>query len=415
MIGVFFSTVTHGEDAALHAMAEARPLLGDAAEEPAVVASPAVTGFGPLDPDVRQISLLTPLPEGSLSVAVAAPPMRYFRDGYGAAFITQLHNAVRPGGCLILPFHSDNSAERTGFWHLSWLTSLLGQPERTQARSRLALFRRRSQPLRPPRSVLSCFLAESHAFAVDYLRDRVRAASDAYLARCADFLSPPICRLSNGPSPYRAVVDLGAEMDAFVSLMNYSVTGTGYKSAGLRRLMDEHLPRQTNLRLVDIGGGAGFVDVELLLGHHGLAEVVNCEPVAANLPLIRRLQRWFAPDLGGRWKVSLAPAEDYPFDQPVDVVCAFASLLYIPRDRRRSTLDRIWSALRPGGILVVHENIKRPLFAEKDYFGAMFTVDSLEAELGRFGPIQRYRSSDLQPLSNEAAGDLTVYRVVQKA
>ena len=158
----------------------------------------------------------------------------------------------------------------------------------------------------------------------------------------------------------------------------------------------------------------GLVDIELLLTHPGVRLVTNVEPVAATLPITRRIVDRFARALSGRYRVVVGAAQDHPFDEGIDLVSDFASLLYMPRGDLKRTLDRAWEALNPGGIFVIHENIKRDIFRSKSYYDQVFTFDEIEDELARFGKIDRYRSSDLAPMTRDQAGDNTVFRVVQK-
>jgi SAM-dependent methyltransferase len=410
-IGYFFTTVTHGADSLTKAQAVTERIVGDIGQAKSFVASPSFDYAGALDPGINELSLLTPLPDEALAGTMIMPPVRYFKDGYGKAFLVHIYNAVRRGGWIVVPFHRDKAAERSGFWSLDWLAELLGKPERIVDNEQAAVFRR-ADPLHPPRSVLSFFMRDGHGFAMDFFKDRVFASTREYLDRCQDFLLPPLMPLVEEAQD--ANVDLSIDLPKFISNMNYSVTGAGYKTEGLRRLIDKYVPRKDALSVVDIGGGVGFVDVELLLSSKSVARLVNCEPLATNLPLIRRMYRWFQHELEGRYKVCPSSAQNYPFEDSCDVVCAFASLLYIPREHLEPTLKRAWKALRSGGILLIHENIKRPCFERKEYYDQMFTVESLEAQLARFGKIDYFRSSDVQPMPREQVTDLTVFRVVQK-
>lgn len=414
MIGYFYSVVTHGSDALDTAREMARIVLpAEAGEERDLLVSPACDYAGPLDPDVRAVSLLAPLPDEALSHAIIMPPVRYFRDAYGASFLVYAHNAVGEGGSLTVPFHADAVAERTGYWNLDWLTLQLGPPVKILDQEKFAIFERKAAKTAPA-SVLSLFLRDGYGFAADFFKDRGRAATNDFTDRCSDFLIPPMMPLVADDETSDGCVDLEVELPAFFSKMNYSVSGAGYKTEGLRRLIAQYIDRTTDLRMLDIGGGVGFVDVELLLTHPGMSRVINCEPTITDLPMLRRMYRAFERQLEGRFFVAPCSAQDYPFEEPLDIVCAYASFFYIPREHMRPTLDRAWHALRAGGILVMHENIKRDLFKPRDYYDIMFTVDELESLLSAYGQIDYYRSTDIRPMEREDTKDLTVFRVIQK-
>ena len=413
MIGLYFTTVTHGDKEIAVARKAVERIIGDSAAD-AVVASPNSSFMGPLTADSRDLSLLAPLPDESLDGAMLAPPNRNFRDNYGAALIAHVHNAVRGGGWVLVPFHEEKVSERTGFWNIAWLRGLLGREERLARKPEMALFRRRAR-LTPPPSILAAFVADAERFAGDFFADRDRAGTAAYLETCRGFLTGsagPSC--SAGPAG-ADIPDWKDGLEKIHAHMNYSVTGAAYKTEGLRRMIGRYLPGRNDVRVVDMGGGAGFVGVELLLTCDAVSELVNCEPAATSLPLARRLYRTFEPALNGRYRLALTAAEDFPFDEPCDVVCEFASLLYIPRPRLDETLDRAWCALRPGGILVVHENIRRPIFESKNYYEKVFTVEELEGYLAPFGPIDYYRSTDILPMTRAETKEMTVFRVIQKA
>jgi hypothetical protein len=72
-------------------------------------------------------------------------------------------------------------------------------------------------------------------------------------------------------------------------------------------------------------------------------------------------------------------------------------------------LDRAWDALAPGGVLIVHENIKNPSYTRD--FDKMLTVEEIEALLGNYGSIERYLATAIARVSREAAEARSVFRV----
>ena len=69
--------------------------------------------------------------------------------------------------------------------------------------------------------------------------------------------------------------------------------------------------------------------------------------------------------------------------------------------------------LRPGGVLVVHENIKSRSYT-RDY-DLMFTVDELEGLLRPLAPIDYFLPTATVQIDGEAAGTKSVFRVLQRA
>jgi SAM-dependent methyltransferase len=412
MIGFYFTSVTHDETAINDARQRWLRVAGHGSDE-WFIASPACNYPGAPDHRHREVSLFAGIAEGSLGGAMVVAPVRLFQDNYSRAFIGLIHRCVRPGGLLLLPYHEDKSAKQTGYWSVDWLRNVVGSEEHLHREDKLFQLRCDSR-LPAVKSVLAAVATSSDALAQAFLAERDRAGSRAYLRSCEEFIALEhgcAASLANADS---AMPDLRQDLEKFLAYVTYSVTGASYKTEAIRRMIGRYLSGRDDLRIVNIGGGMGFVDVELLLTCPAVARLVNCEPIAASLPITRALFERFRSDLLGRYQFALSTAQDYPFAQPCDVICEFAALLYVPRDQLRATLDRAWAALRPGGILMIHENIKRPLFRGKSYYDMIFTVEELERYLSCYGPIDYFRSSDLAPMKQSDTKDLTIFRVVQK-
>lgn len=367
------------------------------AEENTVLIGPAGTSLAPLTAGADVRALLMPLPPESMAWLVLHRPVRAYQDAYGASLLVHAWNALAPAGLLAVPFGSGDAADGECTWTLPWLTERLGAPLRTDRRRRIAVFRR-DTPRHAPASVLGFAMAQGFVLAWCML-------AGAAASRPADALPAE-----------DGVPGAGTHgVAAMLSAIAYSVTGAGYKAAGLRRFIRSYLPDRDAVDVVDLGGGGGFVGVELLLSEPRVRSVVNCDPAAASRIQSAHLMAWFQPRIEGRYRLVPIAAEAYRFDEPSDVVCAFASLLYVARNELGELLARAWESLRPGGILVVHENIRRRCFAGKEYYPRMFTAEELDRYLGVLGEVRRYRSSDFAPIDAADAGEATVFRVVQKA
>lgn len=361
-----------------------------------------------------RISLFGDIPNDAYEGCIVMPPVRLFKDAYSHAFLAYAKGFLKRGGLVLLPYQDPASKQDAGLWDLEWLRRILGQELRVDTRKRLALFRH-EEPMAFPASVFSAFAVDWRTFAAKFFAERDHSGSASYLERCRDFLHVP--KSSASPSLQAAeesLPDLQQGATEFLACATYSATGAAYKTAALRHFFHLYLPRKKELRVVNIGGGMGFVDIELLLTSSAVAQVTNCEPIAASLPVTRALFEYYRDKLVGRYRFALAAAQDYRFDEPCDMVCDFAALLYVPRDQLQTTLDRAWDSLRPGGILVIHENIRRPIFLNRPYYNLVFTAEELEILLRRYGAIDYYRSSDFQLMARKDIKDLTVFRVVQK-
>jgi len=411
MIGLYFTMVTHAAEQIDRAREQATRLAGVVPRD-YFVASPASND--PTFCSGKEASILAPVAKGSLDGAMFVVPVRSFRDAYSAAMLRHVYNAVKRESWLLVPYYEAAVAEKTGFWNIEWLRNQLGIEDKLFPTENYALFKRGDE-LPQVDSVLSALLADPVGYTRAFLSERVGATTPNFLESCNDFLVKPAYAMNVGiQQAIDDMPDLNDDLEAFFRYVTYSVTGVSYKTNALRRFVAKYLNKRSGLRTIDIGGGIGLVDIELLLTTPTIAEATVCEPVASTLPLTKLLYNTFRRQLQGRYRHALACAQDYAFDDPVDLVADFASLLYVPRVDLKRTLDRAWKALNPGGILVIHENIKRELFKSKNYYDKVFTAEELEDYLKPFGRIDYFRSSDLLPMNKSDTKDLTVFRVIRK-
>ncbi|MBL4810722.1 MAG: hypothetical protein JKY43_11770 [Phycisphaerales bacterium] len=414
MIGLYFSTISQTDEQINGAIGAFQSHTG-LAESEYFIASPASHCSSPPVQSGDLISCLSPLAHESIQGAVFVPPLRSFRDKYSEAMIALVYNAVEEGGFVFLPYNSVKVAGSTGYWSVDWLRDILGKEHKILKDPNYMVFKR-DDALIPPESVFSAVTNDLEGLATAFMHERGLVSDPDYMKSCSSFISGAADQESLGMKTAVAMLpDVQQGVEEFLKYVTYSVTGASYKTEALRRFIGQYLPNKRNLRVVDIGGGMGFVDIELLLTCPSVERLVNCEPVISTLPVTKRLVERFSSTIRDRFSLAIHPAQEYPFDQPIDVLSDFASLLYLPREDLVDTLDRAWTALRPGGIFVIHENIKRPIFKDKGYYNSVFEVKELDGYLKKYGSIDRYRSSDMAPISTAAAKDQTVFRVVQKS
>lgn len=133
----------------------------------------------------------------------------------------------------------------------------------------------------------------------------------------------------------------------------------GLSWAFLTRSVFEQVAGQSEpkvpLKGLDIGGAHGFLACELaLLGH----EVVNVDLVGQRF----RVMDWIAEGLGVSGRVSgvWAPMQEFASggrQGKVDFACFTNSLVCIERDQVASTIVQVSKMLRPGGFILVRENV----------------------------------------------------------
>lgn len=373
--------------------------------------SATTSRMGPVTSQDFNYSIFAPLPPGRLGLALMLPPTRLYPGQFARAWFAHLMEAVAAGGRLYVPFTAGKSTgELLRYCDLPWLEQTLGPAIHVDTATKLAAFPAADGVLGLAQSVLSLYLREPYALLWGLFAGIEQEGAD-------DFLIGGVPHSEDISSPEFALDTAETKAgiaQAFFSRMNYLISGISYKSAGLEELLKRFLPERDGLGHVDLGGGPGFLSAELLLSGHRMAESTVCEPSRENLPLARHLYAWFHTSLQSRFKFYPAPAQSLQYTASVDLVSAFAALLFVPRHQLGATLQNAWDALRSGGLLVIHENIKRDHFRRMSYYHQMFTAQELDAELGRFGEVHRFRSSDLKNLTRDEAGDLTVYRVLCK-
>ena len=257
-----------------------------------------------------------------------------------------------------------------------------------------------------PRSLLGWYLSSDGQLVLEEARLRAKGAgSQDYLRHT--FANAP--EAPQPPVPDWKSVDIGA----IVHGHRYWFASVGYKAGIISHIVAD-MHGGTDLEMVDVGSGPGWVPIELLADPAcGVrrAVAVDRQPLFGALGSIgaRALaleDRAFAFSDAG------ALGHDW---SPCDVVTGLGSLLYLPREDARTVLEQAWDSLRPGGLLIVHENIKQDSFKGRsgDY-DLMFTSQEVDDLLGRFGPIRRFASTGPVEVAAEAAGAKAVFRVVQK-
>ncbi|WP_114591067.1 class I SAM-dependent methyltransferase [Euzebya pacifica] len=256
-----------------------------------------------------------------------------------------------------------------------------------------------------PASLLWWYLENDGHLILQEARMRARASGSD------DYLSSIVSGTSRRPisSPNWSAANISTISHSH----RYWFTGIGYKAGMLSHIIRQRHGGQS-LSMVDIGSGPGWVPMEMLLAPDA--------DVTSAVALDRRLDYGalgvsVAGQVGiqpGRFTFSDIGASAYDWTG-TDVVTALGSLLYLPRADTREVLGRAWESLRPGGLLIVHENIQQESFrGRSNDYDIMFTVEELDSLLERFGSIERYASNTPSVVGAGDAGNKALFRVVQK-
>ncbi|MBN1554031.1 MAG: class I SAM-dependent methyltransferase [Phycisphaerae bacterium] len=369
-------------------------------------------------------NLLYPCAANSFEVIAVDNSIPLFRNSWGKAFLAGLNRSLLSNGSLILPFYPSKIAKHKGYWSLKDLRKFLGCEIGRNTQLGLAAFKR-SDTLAPPVSVVNWF-HHSHPRAI-----HPGQFPDLNLPEVRQTVSA-MCLHPDRTEEYIRLMRSHLETEAtqpelipkrFKQLIYYTM-GISNKHACLDHIIQTHLPRRTDVRFVDHGGGFGMLGIELLLTER-IQTAVNCDPSARNLFLSFLLFDFFRDHLNGKYHFEHTKAETFTYPDPVDVICYLVSFLYVPDEIKYATLQRDWDHLRPGGILVIQENIRSETFKRETpskFKGVqrkgdepiMFTVEKIDELMGRFGDVRRYMTTAAVPISKEEGGVKLLFRVVQK-
>jgi SAM-dependent methyltransferase len=148
---------------------------------------------------------------------------------------------------------------------------------------------------------------------------------------------------------------------------------------------------------VDVGSGAGFVPLELLLNRDaGISTVTIVQPFDGYLDLFCDAYLFLRDALGRGVYYSRSTAEDFDFPKRTGSVSFCGSLLLTDRKRVTDVLRRAWDALAPGGTLAIWEHV--PAKGEVRTWGAddpRFELEELEILLSALGKVDRWNPSTL--------------------
>lgn len=384
-------------------------------------------------------------PAQFLDEAFVGASIRLFRNSWGRAFLRHACRMVRPGGRVTVAYFPDKQAAANGMWSLSDFEDFFGAaplaqgkqvavfavPERreviastldwyTSNAATIVLYDmlHRANPevahYQRQDHVSLEFLHDSAEKIVGASRRRIAAAAASAASAAAEGEQEPNPEVGEVPWYDAATsIALESELSRALRMQAYYVGGVSYKSAVISHIIRTLLPGRQGLDMIDFGGGYGLLMAELLLDAETPVErgVVRDTSVG-NLAFATVMYRQLRVMLRDRFFFSLGSSQEFRFDDSYDVVSFVGSLLYVPKDDLADVVRRCWDAIRPGGLFIVHENIKHPKFVAD--FDVMFTVEEIDRLLGGCGEIRRYMSTTIKELDAKATGERTVFRVVQK-
>lgn len=128
------------------------------------------------------------------------------------------------------------------------------------------------------------------------------------------------------------------------------------RTEDIERIFSLHAKQ--NPRVLEIGCAYGR-DAEIIANHAG--SYLGIDASASMIDLARKR----LPELDFR----ICAAEDYPFDEPLDIVIAFASLLHTKPEDLQEILHRAHRALSEEGVVYLSLKEGEGMFNQEDQFG----------------------------------------------
>lgn len=335
---------------------------------------------------------LSPMPAGLFDHVVFAPPFRSYRGPFAADIIARAMLPLKFGGMVWFPREIDAhrlDAPRIGS---NWLCELMAAEPDVIGR-KFQGWRRRNWSRLPasPYSIVQQMIDEQ--------------------------LLPSLSRSLEIPLGSHV---RGVPADPIgKSWLSYSVLGMGYKASGLAIIIERYASAQSHLRLLSVGGGIGLTEMELLASMPALNSVVNLDPDARAAlmaaTIFAECKRSSIIPRRKSFETRVEPVEDAVLDNDdFDIVMMLGSLYTLRREVRREVLDALWECVRPGGVLIVLENIKSSRYRNSMDFDLMFTDSEIDQLLNEYGSQEFIDAIDLEILDSQDRADRTCFRVLSK-
>jgi SAM-dependent methyltransferase len=361
-------------------------------------------------------SLLHHALQGLFDLVVVDQTVRLFDGAFAQTLMACWIGGIRPGGRLYLPL--DGRGRVTNGLVRDRAQELLNA-ELVDHKPGSGCYLDAPAVLEKPASVFNWYATNANRLVLEetlFLNSGGALANDLDDPLIAEFMElgeNPATASGARSGTAAEVPDWAREIDNIVSSHAYLVNGLAYKAPVLSWIVEQLLPGRQDLEYVDIGGGFGGLAAELHLMAPGrFAQVLTRELATQNIILARSLYAGLHDRLEGVFRYSPGRAETFAYSRGYDVISFIGSLLYVDKQQLDDVLARVWEGLRPGGLLVVHENIRHPNFT-RDY-DVMFETETLNAKLGQFGRVRCFLSTALKEVTPAQAESKTVFRVVQK-
>lgn len=371
--------------------------------EPVVRYHPASNAIGVFPSSEGTYSWCRSVSKG-FGTAIILPGCRLMDTAWTHDWLYFINHSLIREGELVLPYRGDGkSTEPAGLTPLQ-LDELLGSP--VVVNHGFAVFRA-DHTVRPLKSVLGHFMVQASSW-IGRLTEYRSAELRNDLTK-SDWRAGHSEWFINDSSGFE---QLNADFltESFPDLARYlvfAVQGINTKAYSFRKILLNLFGTEKTIRWADLGSGSGFLGIELAADLP--LQVFNVDKSLAQSRVgLEMLQGFPGREVACTFITSRLENADLPSE--LDAISMLTSLCYIPRQAQQPLLHRCWESLRPGGALLVLENIRSSAYT-RDY-ALMFDEPGLESMLNELGgEVRFYHALTGERISSAAARGKTCYRV----
>jgi len=337
---------------------------------------------------------------------------------WSTAFLTNVSEMLSKNGVMVIDAHPKkrNNCQVD----LEFLAKILGQPLEMLTDSR-AVYGRVTNP-QPThcKSLLNWWQSNYAATILDLCRE---TELNGYLSLQEDtlvreFLKCDIVEdkllkmqmdsgLRDTPKKFSELIRF------YVSSMAYLFHGIGYKASVIAEIARTEMGKETPLNYLDLGGANGALAGEMLLNPDIIVKTAHThELLLKYLPLARQMYIANRDQFHGRFFYSLGSMNDYAFDDNYNLVSFIGCLYLSGPDNRGAVARRAFDGLEPGGLLIVHENLRDNRAVPDHDF--MFAENELRELLAKLGDVQCFHTHTGRKIDADENNGKTAFWAVRK-
>ena len=326
-----------------------------------------------------------------------------FANNWGASFLLQLLNVLKPYGTIILPVYPEGQAQEKGYWSRSFLEDVFLSRQhwtgfsnvRAENDGVMSLQIGRKWP-DPIPSTIEWFYHQRSALVLQELQK-----SDT---------------CNNIQTIYSSLVDK--------VWTNYS------HSAVVEKIILDYYGKKTPLRVHNISNDYGLLLTELLLS--SLINVVNGvttdlsrteESTKTSENVASNFNNYFSPQTDKLHQIESTDVSGIKFQHESNVMILMNVLSYLDKKTGESLLNRAWHKLKPGGLLIIYEDLtdNDDAIEQNDFCSQLCELGEVQmystivaSKIQQDINVSHYSSIQEKKLLQEKRDLKKVFRVVQK-